>query len=33
VTVFGSHKAWYCPSCGKHRKIYEKIKRHKAREY
>jgi len=27
IKVFEKRKEYYCPSCGKHRKIYEKKKR------
>lgn len=33
ITVHHSSTAYYCPSCGKHRRIYEKKKRQAMRKY
>lgn len=33
IKVFHTQTAYYCPSCGKHRRIYEKKKRQAMRKY
>jgi len=33
IKVFEQHKEFYCPSCGKHRHIYDKKKQIAMRKY
>jgi predicted RNA-binding Zn-ribbon protein involved in translation (DUF1610 family) len=33
IKVFNTQTAYYCPSCGKHRHIYEKKKRQAMKKY